>query len=366
MNELLNVVGMYVPIGALAALVAAAATPLAIIAARRFDVMDHPDQVLKPHARPTPYLGGAAIACGWLVGVVVAVWRGLLELPEVAPILGGGLLIAVLGLADDVRHIPAKLRLALSGLIVLAVMWFGDVGLGLADVVAQEFGIVLPSALGRALSLLLGAFVVLGACNATNLIDGLDGLCAGTKAVIAFGFFALAAYLAADQPNARDALRLALAIAMCGSAIGFLLWNFNPARIFMGDTGSLLLGFLSGMLILLFADQGTLRWVLGALMIFTLPVFDAALAMTRRWRSGKPIFEGDRSHFYDQLVQRGYSVRQTALICYAVALLFVVVGLFVIPLSGRAALALFVAVAIVTAVLANVAGFTRPPKAGSA
>jgi UDP-GlcNAc:undecaprenyl-phosphate GlcNAc-1-phosphate transferase len=158
-----------------------------------------------------------------------------------------------------------------------------------------------------------------------------------------------------------------LAIAMFGAALGFLPWNFNPARIFMGDAGSVLLGYNCGMLILLFAERGNFRWVVGALMIFALPIFDTALAMFRRWRAGRSIFEGDRSHFYDQLVQRGYTVRQTVLICYALTVVYGLIGLLLTwvregapVIRTRYAVFLYLGVVVLTALAAWRAGLTHP------
>jgi UDP-GlcNAc:undecaprenyl-phosphate GlcNAc-1-phosphate transferase len=216
-------------------------------------------------------------------------------------------------------------------------------------------------------SVLAGVFIVLGACNSANLIDGLDGLCSGVTAIISLGFFLLAAHLAVGRWSASgDPVRLVLAIAMFGGALGFLPWNFNPARCFMGDAGSMLLGYNCGMLILLFAERGKFRWVLGALMIFALPVFDTTLAMFRRWRAGRSIFSGDRSHFYDQLVQRGLSVRQTVLICYVLTVLYAAIGLLLTWVDERGpvirtrhAIFLYAGVVLATVLLAWKAGLTH-------
>src|SRR5262249_34957390 len=132
--------------------------------------------------------------------------------------------------------------------------------------------------------------ILIGAGNATNLIDGLDGLCSGVTGIISFFFSVVAAHLAAVYVSAnRDPVRLVVAFALFGACLGFLWYNFNPAQVFMGDAGSLLLGFNAAVLILLFAEKGILRWFLGACMVFSLPVFDTALAITRRWLNGRPI-----------------------------------------------------------------------------
>ena len=218
------------------------------------------------------------------------------------------------------------------------------------------------------LSVLIAIVIVLGACNSANLIDGLDGLSTGVTGIISLGFFLLASHLAAWGYSDRgDPVRLVLAIAMFGAALGFLPWNFNPAKIFMGDAGSMLLGYNCGVLILLFAERGKMRWVVGAVMIFALPVFDTALAMFRRWRAGRSIFEGDRSHFYDQLVHRGLSVRRTVLVCYVLTVFYAALGLLMTwvgpdgpVIRTRFAVPLYLGVCVVTAFLAWKAGLTHP------
>jgi UDP-GlcNAc:undecaprenyl-phosphate GlcNAc-1-phosphate transferase len=170
-------------------------------------------------------------------------------------------------------------------------------------------------------------FIVVGACNATNLIDGLDGLCGGVLGIIALGFVVLALHLARwapDQPVAHE--RIVLSLAMLGAAAGFLPYNRNPATIFMGDAGSMLLGLNAAVLILMFCDIGNVRWMLGAITVFGLPIADMTLTLLRRWRNARPLMIGDRSHFYDQLVDRGYTVRQVVMISYALAFAFATVG----------------------------------------
>jgi UDP-GlcNAc:undecaprenyl-phosphate GlcNAc-1-phosphate transferase len=356
-------------------------TPLAIRLAHRYGVLDIPDQKLKPHARPIPYLGGTAICAAWasallaaLASGVVTDWRTLL------PLLLGGVGMSILGLIDDARGVPPKIRLLVGAIIVTATILATGAGFRIVDsllVGANKVlgggGLALPPFVSVPLSVLVGVFIVLGACNSSNLMDGLDGLCSGVTAIISSGFFLLAAHLAVWGYSATgDPIRLVLAIAMLGAALGFLPWNFNPAKIFMGDAGSVLLGYNCGILILLFAEQGLFRWVIGALMIFALPVFDTALAMFRRWRAGRSIFEGDRSHFYDQLVQRGLTVRRTVLVCYALTTLYAGIGLLLTwvrigpggepspVLRTYYAVFFYLGICVVTALVAWNAGLTHP------
>jgi UDP-GlcNAc:undecaprenyl-phosphate GlcNAc-1-phosphate transferase len=370
MEGLLELLGEYKNYGLIALVVTVFLTPLAARVARHLGVMDQPDQDLKPHARPIPYLGGAAICLGWSAALVFAI---LSDSPEIdghmlLPILLGGIAMSALGLLDDLRDVSPKLRLAVGALIILLVMLWSGVGLNLANAFAALLHIELPPGLATLVSFLIGLVIVLGACNSTNLIDGLDGLCAGVTAIICLGFFVLAAHLAVWQfSREENTTRLLLSIAMLGATLGFLPLNFNPAKIFMGDAGSVLLGFSCGVIILMFGERGQVRWLLGGLMIFALPIFDTALAIVRRWRSGRSIFAGDRSHFYDQLVDRGISIRKVVLISYALAAFYAVLGCASIWLRLRYIVPLYAAVGLVTIAVIVRAGMAHaePPPAGS-
>lgn len=345
-----------------ALLVTALATPLAARLAFRYNVLDRPDRFLKPHAKPTPYLGGTAICLGWTLCLTAAMVfsPATVDYKMLLPIMLGGIAMSVLGLCDDIFDVSPRVRLALGAAVIVGVMAASGAGFELARSPFEYFGIYLPPTLTLPLSFLIGLFIVLGACNSTNLIDGLDGLCAGVTAIIALGFFIIAAYLAVYE-WARDAnaTRLVLAIAMLGATLGFLPFNFNPAKIFMGDAGSVLLGYNCGVMILLFDERGVIRWVLAGLMVFALPIMDTGLAIFRRWRGGRSIFSGDRSHFYDQLRDRGWSVRQTVVICYALAVFFALLGCLAIWIRLRYLVVLYALVVIGIVILIHRAGMTK-------
>lgn len=418
MQAFFLVVKSYQHIGLIAFVATVFLTPVAMRLAWRYGVLDMPDKQLKPHARPTPYLGGTAIAVAWalalLAGCLGAFWGAapavpgellredlregaevVLQAPRwrvMLPLLLGGLAMSVLGLVDDVRQVPPKVRLLVGAIVITSAIVLSGAGFTLVSSLLSGFHAVtgvqpveIPEAVAVPVSVVIGVIIVLGACNSTNLIDGLDGLCSGVTSIISLGFFLLAGHMAATKvayglAETGDPERLALALAMFGAALGFLPWNFNPARIFMGDAGSMLLGYNCGMLILLFSEWSAFRWTLGALMIFALPVFDTSLAMYRRWRAGRSLFEGDRSHFYDQLVQRGLSVRQTVLVSYALTIAYGLIGLLMtwvregpkgptepgVPvIRTRYALLIYLGVVLFTALAAWAAGLTDPerPKA---
>jgi UDP-GlcNAc:undecaprenyl-phosphate GlcNAc-1-phosphate transferase len=359
-EPLIEVVREYLKFGLIAFAVTIFATPIAIRAAQRFGAVDAPDQRLKPHARPTPYLGGVAICLGWAVALVTAIVTGAGDGRILLPILIGGILVSGVGLIDDRRQMSPKLRLLLCTGIVVGVILATGAGLRLFESVIAPLGIRPPAILAIPLSFLAGVFIVLGACNSANLIDGLDGLCTGVTAIISLGFFLLATHLAVwEYSQAGDPVRLVLAIAMFGAALGFLPLNFNPAKIFMGDAGSILLGYNCGLLILLFAERSIARWVFGGLMVFALPVFDTALAVFRRWRYRRSIFCGDRSHFYDQLVDRGMSVKRVVLISYVLAALYAALGCLPIWVRTRYIVVLYAVIVAATMWVIHVTKMVR-------
>jgi UDP-GlcNAc:undecaprenyl-phosphate GlcNAc-1-phosphate transferase len=318
------------PVALVSLAVALAATPVCRALARRYRVVDRPDDFLKPHKRPIPYLGGVAICAGWVAGILVALALGVQVRPGVlAGILIAGVAIMIVGLLDDLRAMTPKVKLVLNIAVGLFLLW---VGIG-----RNSFHIFVRASVAAGdptlewLELMLSVpftlFIIVGACNATNLIDGVDGLCSGVLGIISLGFFVVALHMAgasAGQPLSNE--RLVLSLAMLGAAAGFLPYNTNPASIFMGDAGSMLLGLNAAVLILLFGEPGFIKWMLSAVIVFGLPISDMALAMIRRWRNAQPLMLGDRSHFYDQLVDRGFTVRQVVAISYALTIAFAAIG----------------------------------------
>jgi len=366
-NTLGEVVRAYWPIGAVALAVSAVTTPLCRRFALAHAIVDRPDEHLKPHKRPIPYLGGVAIFLGWVAGILVALTRWGGQVPfEPQPggpalpawptvgVLIAGLGITCLGLFDDLRMASPKAKLMVGALVAVLLAAFGigdDTLLLLLRSTGTDPG-DLPRWLVLIYSLPLTIFIVLGACNATNLIDGLDGLCSGVLGIMSVGFLVLAVHLHLwNQWHPLDVQRVVLCLAMMGAALGFLPYNRNPARIFMGDAGSMLLGLNVAILLLLFAKSIALRWMAAALMMFALPLGDMLLTLARRWRYERPLMQGDRSHFYDQLIDRGWPVKRVVRVSYALAAFFALMGCAPIYLRLRYLVPLYLLVAVAVMVL---------------
>ncbi len=185
--------------------------------------------------------------------------------------------------------------------------------------------------------------LVVGCCNATNLLDGLDGLCGGVTAIIAAGFLFLAVHLATHWDSEWNPVRVVLGLALLGAVLGFIPYNFNPASIFMGDTGSMFLGYACAVMIILLMNEAS-KWFLASMVMFALPIMDTILAFARRWVNGRPLFSADRHHFHHQLVARGYSVRKTVIVSYGLAVGFCLLGTFIVYMRTRYAIAFYLVI----------------------
>jgi UDP-GlcNAc:undecaprenyl-phosphate/decaprenyl-phosphate GlcNAc-1-phosphate transferase len=345
-------------------------TPIARTIAISFGIIDQPDGKRKMHREPVAYLGGVAIFVAWFVGLTVSqfvhwhTWydRMFDTISVPIAIVFGAMMAFILGLWDDIQGIRPRTKIV--GQVVAAVLLLASgVGLKLTDpfwtaIIGRSnrfFGsvfVISPEVAGWIAlisSCALTIAIVVFCCNASNLMDGLDGLCGGVTTIIAMGFLVLAV-VAAMSPNLldpvavnTDALRVIIALALLGAAMGFVPHNFNPASIFMGDAGSLFLGFICALLIIMLGEADP-RWLLGAMVMFALPVLDTALAFARRWMAGRPFFSPDKHHIHHQLIARGMNVRQAVLTMYGLALFFVACGLSLITVRVRYAVAFYLVI----------------------
>jgi UDP-GlcNAc:undecaprenyl-phosphate GlcNAc-1-phosphate transferase len=192
---------------------------------------------------------------------------------------------------------------------------------------AVPFGLEMPPNVEIILGIPVVVIFVLGATNSLNLLDGLDGLCAGVTAIIAIAMLLLTVHLSThDYSEVGDPVRLIICLGLLGGVCGFLPFNRYPAKIFMGDAGSMLLGFTAAALMILFGEKIP-RWWMASIVVFGLPILDTAVAFVRRFINKRPLFVSDRGHIYDQMIDRGIPLRKTVAICYVLAIVYAIIGL---------------------------------------
>ncbi|MCS7033551.1 MAG: undecaprenyl/decaprenyl-phosphate alpha-N-acetylglucosaminyl 1-phosphate transferase, partial [Phycisphaerae bacterium] len=354
-----DVLSPYVYVFYVAFLVSLVFTPIMRRVATFYNIIDRPDNLRKMHRTPVAYLGGVAVFLGWICGLAASQF---VPMHRVAPglddhvvipwsIVVGASVIVVLGLLDDILHIQPWQKIAgqvFAALLLLVNGVGSNIGMAIWRPVMLKLYAQTgwpvdgwpPEWLLVATNVTVVTGVIVFCCNATNLMDGLDGLCGGVTAIVAAGYAFLAVHLAmwGDGAGANwDAARVVLALALLAAVLAFVPYNFNPASIFMGDTGSMFLGFTCGLMIILVAEVEN-KWFLASLVMFSLPVLDTSLAFARRYVNRRPIFSADKHHLHHQLVARGLSVKQAVVLSYALAIGFVLLGAVIVFLRTRYAL----------------------------
>lgn len=296
-------------------------TPLVRWGAHRFGLVDAPTEARKVHEKPIPRLGGIAIVVAFFVPIMGLFFINndvslayTSDALHVAGLVGGAGLTVALGLADDLLNLSAKLKLLAQVAIAVGVYFMGYE----ISQIATPFGFTLQ--LGW-LALPITVLWIVGVMNAINLIDGLDGLASGVSLFTVLTLFVLALI------NGNVVVGLTAA-SLAGALIGFLRYNFNPASIFMGDSGSLFLGFVLAVTAISgSAKSSTIVALMIPLLALGLPLFDTSMAIVRRFASGRPIFSADRGHVHHRLLDLGLSHRQVVLALYGVCLLFTLLAL---------------------------------------
>jgi UDP-GlcNAc:undecaprenyl-phosphate GlcNAc-1-phosphate transferase len=294
-------------------------TPLARNLARRWGWVDHPDHGRKLHTIPIPRVGGIAILASYLLAFGALLLSGL----QAAQVVHGGLPLALrlfpaaglifgLGVLDDIISLKAAPKFAVQ-IAASCLVYF-------AGVQVHGFGAYQISGW---FSLPATIFWLVLCTNAVNLIDGVDGLAAGV------GLFATATTLLAAL--LQNNLDLALAVApLLGCLLGFLRYNFNPATVFLGDSGSLFIGFVLGACSIIWSQKSaTILGMTAPLLALSIPLLDTALAVARRFLRRQPLFTADRGHIHHRLLDRGFSPRGVALVIYGICSLSAILSLLV-------------------------------------
>lgn len=312
---------MFYLIALVSFVISLAATYLVKRVALRFEVVDRPDTVRHFHRRVVPLLGGLALYLTfWLVvgGLVFfhpVFGIELLANKLVAAFIGSTLLM-IIGVCDDVRGMHPKVRLILTALVVVITILGGVT----VERLTNPFGgiFTLTNALPMLRLASLTAFLwLMGIMYTTKIVDGLDGLATGIVAIGALIIYLLTKSAQFYQPNV--ALLALILFAVC---IGFLCFNFFPATIFLGESGSLFVGFMLGVLSIIAGSK-----IATAFLVLAVPILDLARVIYLRVKNKQPVFQGDRRHLHYALLDRGFSERQVVLLFYGAATLFGVVAL---------------------------------------
>ncbi len=331
--------GMFIIFAFIIALIIAyATTPLVKNLAFKLGAVDVPKDKRRMHKEPKARLGGLAIFYGFLISVFCfadfvlptgSVNYGLIG------ILVGATIVVVLGMFDDIKPRPAKLKFLIQ--IVAAAI---PVLLGVrVFVITNPFTDQLMS-LPLWLSIAGSILWIVGVTNAVNLIDGLDGLAAGVSSIAAV---ALLSILLIEHSSSLTLLVMAAALA--GGCFGFLPYNFNPAKLFMGDTGSTFLGFVLACI----SIQGPFKTYVAFVVPFLvlgLPIFDTAFAIIRRLLKGQPIMSPDRGHLHHRLIDRGFSHKSTVIILYGLSAILAISGIVMLFTSVTKTLILVLSVVL--------------------
>ena len=263
----------------------------------------------KVHKKPMPRLGGLGIYAGFLLGYMLFGEHTYM----MNSIFIGSFILVITGMIDDIKPLDAKYKLIGQLIACLIVVFYGQVIL--KDV--SFFGIYIDFEM---FAYPLTIIFMLGCINCMNLIDGLDGLAGGISSI----FFLTIGIIAYCQGSGGLAFELSfvLTFIMLGSTSGFLVHNFNPAKIFMGDSGSMFLGFVISIITILGFKTALMSSIIIPMFILVVPILDTLLAIVRRKLKGESVSKPDKSHIHHQLLKRNFSQRTTVLIIYLITALF--------------------------------------------
>lgn len=285
-----------------------ASTPIVYRLAYKLGAIDVPKDGRRMHKKPIPRLGGLAIIFGFTVSICCFAHFSR----ELIATLCGAFIIAVMGVVDDCKNLSAKLKFVIQILAALVVIIGGNIRITVftnPNIFSDNPYLVLPWWLSIGASVIWIVFIT----NAVNFIDGLDGLAAGVSAIMSVSLVFIALRI-------QEYSAAIIGLAIMGACFGFLPFNFNPAKIFMGDTGSTFLGFMLATLSIqgVFKSYAIITFAV-PLLILGLPLFDALFAMIRRIYKGQSPMVADRGHLHHRLIDMGFSQKQTVFILYAIS-----------------------------------------------
>ncbi len=334
----------------LALAVSALLTPIMRDVAARRGFLDFPNQSRKIHNRPAALLGGVAIYLSFLIAILVYLKLGapnlnIVPLKFFCAIIFGGLILIVGGILDDKYNLPPKILWLFPAIASAVVVWSG-IGVGIKFLTNPFGGAPIfigyhfqLSTFNLSLPAMLAWLWLMGMIFTTKFLDGLDGLCGGVAFIGGLTMFAISLTEKVNQP-----ITASIAIIFSGAILGFLLYGFNPASIFLGESGSTFLGFMLGTLSVILGAK-----IATALLVMGIPILDVAWVIIRRvWYHRSP-FKGDRQHLHFRLLDIGLSQRQAVLVLYGISAIFGLTAVFLQSMGKLIALLLLSVVMLILA-----------------
>jgi len=319
-------------------------TPLARKLAFKVGALDIPKDARKIHKKPMPYFGGLAI----YVAIISCMFVYMPHNEANISIMIGATIIVLTGIVDDMYGMPAKIKLIMQ-IIAASIAIMGGVKIHFITNPLSATGMSLL----RDLTIPITLFWIVGITNTINLIDGLDGLASGVASIAAATLLLTAAL------KGYDFIVMQCAIIV-GASLGFLPFNFNPAKIFMGDTGSLLLGYMLAVTSILGMVKSVAAVAL-VVPVFALgvPIFDTTFAIIRRYINKKPIMEADKDHLHHKLMRKGLNQRQTVLIMYFISMMLGLAAIIVSDADPRIGIVVIGVVVVLVLYLGNKIGLFK-------
>ena len=299
--------------------------PLVKWIAKHVEALDYPNE-RKVHKKPMPLLGGLMMFFGFLFGYMFFAPQNT----QMLAILIAGFIVILTGMIDDIKPLKARQKMIGQVIAAIIVTFYGDILLN--DI--TFFGFYFDFGW---LAYPLTIIFIVALMNCINFIDGLDGLSCGISTI----FFATIGVIAFIMHNIGS-LEITLTFIMLGACLGFLIFNFNPAKIFMGETGSMFLGFMISVVCLMGFKAVTLTSLVVPMLILAIPILDTLFAIIRRIIHKKPIYIADKQHLHHQLLNKKFSQRTTVLIIYAVSILFSLASIFYVLKDRKAGVIIYV------------------------
>lgn len=308
--------------------------PIVRIIATHVGALDIPNE-RKVHKKPIPRLGGLGIYASFLLGYMIFGKESI----QMNSVLIGSFIIIITGIVDDIKPIPAKYKFLGQLAAAIVVACYGNILL--KDV--SVFGIYLNFGF---LTYPITILFIVSVINCINLIDGLDGLAGGISSI----YFLTIGIIAIMLKNSNG-LDIILTFVMLGSTLGFLYHNFNPASIFMGDSGSMFLGYMISVIALLGFKTLTLTSFIIPILLLAIPILDTAFAIVRRILNHKPISMPDKNHLHHQFLKKNFTQKKTVLIIYLIDMLFATASIIYVLGNRNWGIIIYILLFVIVAVL---------------